>query len=57
MPHSLVLNLIPQSPIYPEFLTGRHLHALFLTLISSVDKTLGNYLHQSNADKAFTQKC
>ncbi|WP_248277455.1 hypothetical protein, partial [Brasilonema octagenarum] len=22
MPHSLVLNLIPQSPIYPEFLTG-----------------------------------
>ncbi|PSM46010.1 CRISPR-associated endoribonuclease Cas6 [Chroococcidiopsis sp. CCALA 051] len=54
MPHSLVLNLIPQSLIYPEFLTGRHLHALFLTLISSVDKTLGNYLHQSNADKAFT---
>ncbi|MDV2992952.1 MAG: hypothetical protein N4J56_002606 [Chroococcidiopsis sp. SAG 2025] len=54
MPHSLVLNLIPQSPIYPEFLTGRHYHALFLTLISSVDKTLGDYLHSSNADKAFT---
>jgi CRISPR-associated endoribonuclease Cas6 len=54
MPHSLVLNLIPQSPIYPEFLTGRHYHALFLTLISSVDKTLGDYLHQSDADKAFT---
>lgn len=53
MPHSLVLNLIPQSPIYPEFLTGRHLHALFLTLISSVNKTLGDYLHSSNADKAF----
>ncbi|MCY7336364.1 MAG: hypothetical protein LH613_09170, partial [Chamaesiphon sp.] len=24
MPHSLVLNLIPRSPIYPDFLTGRH---------------------------------
>ncbi|MDZ7962910.1 MAG: CRISPR-associated endoribonuclease Cas6 [Aulosira sp. DedQUE10] len=54
MPHSLVLNLVPQSPIYPEFLTGRHLHALFLTLISSVDKSLGEYLHSANADKAFT---
>ncbi|QDL07125.1 CRISPR-associated endoribonuclease Cas6 [Brasilonema octagenarum UFV-E1] len=54
MPHSLVLNLIPQSPIYPEFLTGRHYHALFLTLISSVDKDLGDYLHTSNADKPFT---
>ncbi|KAB8332141.1 CRISPR-associated endoribonuclease Cas6 [Scytonema tolypothrichoides VB-61278] len=54
MPHSLVLNLIPQSPIYPEFLTGRHYHALFLTLISSVDKDLGDYLHASNAEKPFT---
>ncbi|WP_414566145.1 MULTISPECIES: CRISPR-associated endoribonuclease Cas6 [unclassified Anabaena] len=54
MPHSLVLNLIPQSPIYPEFLTGRHLHALFLTLINSVDSNLADYLHSSNADKAFT---
>ncbi|MFN6537585.1 MAG: CRISPR-associated endoribonuclease Cas6 [Nostoc sp. EkiNYC01] len=54
MPHSLVLNLIPQSPIYPEFLTGRHYHALFLTLISSVDSSLADYLHSSNADKAFT---
>lgn len=54
MPHSLILNLIPQSPIYPEFLTGRHYHALFLTLVSSVDKSLGDYLHQSNVDKAFT---
>lgn len=39
MPHSLVLNLLPQSPISPQFLTGRHLHALFLTLVSSVDTT------------------
>ncbi len=54
MPHSLILNLTPKSPIYPQFLSGRHLHALFLTLVSSVDKELGAYLHDSQADKAFT---
>lgn len=54
MPHSLVLNLLPESPIPPQFLTGRHLHALFLTLVSSVDTQLGGYLHESKADKAFT---
>jgi CRISPR-associated endoribonuclease Cas6 len=54
MPHSLVLNLLPQSPITPHYLTGRHLHALFLTLVSSVDKLLGDHLHKSTADKAFT---
>jgi CRISPR-associated endoribonuclease Cas6 len=54
MPHSLILNIIPQSPIYPNFLTGRHYHALFLNLVSSVDRKLGDYLHESNADKAFT---
>ncbi len=54
MPHSLVLNLLPQSPIPPQFLTGRHLHALFLTLVSSVDRQLGDYLHEPKADKAFT---
>ena len=54
MPHSLVLNLLPKSPIPPQFLTGRHLHALFLTLVSSVDKNLGDRLHNSTADKAFT---
>jgi CRISPR-associated endoribonuclease Cas6 len=54
MPHSLVLNLLPKSPIPPQFLTGRHLHALFLTLVSSVDKNLGDRLHDSSADKAFT---
>lgn len=54
MPHSLVLNLLPESPIPPQFLTGRHLHALFLTLVSSVDTQLGDYLHESKADKAFT---
>lgn len=54
MPHSLILNLLPLSPIYPNFLNGRHLHALFLTLVSSVDRSLGDYLHASQADKAFT---
>jgi CRISPR-associated endoribonuclease Cas6 len=54
MPYSLVLNLLPQSPIPPQYLTGRHLHALFLTLVSSVDSTLGDRLHDSTADKAFT---
>lgn len=54
MPYSLVLNILPQSPIPAQFLTGRHLHALFLTLVSSVDRTLGDYLHDSTADKAFT---
>ncbi|MBD2102388.1 CRISPR-associated endoribonuclease Cas6 [Leptolyngbya sp. FACHB-261] len=54
MPHSLVLNLVPQSPIPSQFLEGRHLHALFLTLVSSVDQTLGNSLHAQKAEKAFT---
>ncbi len=54
MPYSLVLNLIPESPIYAQFLTGRHLHALFLNLVSSVDRTLGDRLHESTSDKAFT---
>ena len=54
MPHSLVLNLLPLAPIPPGYLTGRHLHALFLTLVSSVDKKLGDYLHDAAADKAFT---
>jgi CRISPR-associated endoribonuclease Cas6 len=35
-------------------LTGRHLHALFLNLVSSVDRNLGDYLHEAKADKAFT---
>jgi CRISPR-associated endoribonuclease Cas6 len=54
MPHSLVLNLIPQSPIPAQFLEGRHLHALFLALVSSADLELGNQLHAQNTDKAFT---
>ncbi|MEQ9486661.1 CRISPR-associated endoribonuclease Cas6 [Coleofasciculus sp. F4-SAH-05] len=54
MPHSLILNLLPQSPIPTQFLSGRHLHALFLNLVSSVDRNLGDYLHEAKADKAFT---
>jgi CRISPR-associated endoribonuclease Cas6 len=54
MPHSLVLNLIPQSSIYPNFLTGRHMHALFLTLVSAVNPELGNDLHEAKIDKSFT---
>ncbi len=54
MPHSLILNLIPASPIYPQFLTGRHLHALFLNLVSHVDIELGTHLHDEKTEKAFT---
>lgn len=53
MPHSLVINLLPQSPIPSQFLTGRHLHALFLNLVSYVDRNLGDYLHANKSDKAF----
>ena len=54
MPHSLVLNLIPQTPIPVGYLSGRHLHALFLTLVSSVDRELGDRLHQSYTQKGFS---
>ncbi len=54
MPHSLILNLVPTSPIYPQFLTGRHFHALFCTLVSHVDKELGDRLHREKTEKAFT---
>jgi len=54
MPHSLVVNFMPKTPIYPEFLTGRHIHALFLTLVSSVDKELGDRLHAEKANKGFS---
>jgi CRISPR-associated endoribonuclease Cas6 len=54
MPHSLVVNFIPATPIYPQFLSGRHLHALFLTLVSSVDKELADALHSDRNNKAFT---
>lgn len=54
MPHSLILNLQPRSPIPPNYNTGKHLHALFLTLASSVDQSLGDRLHEQKTEKAFT---
>ncbi|CAN1211667.1 CRISPR-associated protein Cas6 C-terminal domain-containing protein [Tumidithrix helvetica PCC 7403] len=54
MPYSLVLNLLPRSPIPTSNLSGHHLHALFLELVRSVDPELSIYLHQQTAEKAFT---
>ena len=54
MPHSLVLNLLPESPIPPGFTSGKHLHALFLNLVSSVDADMGGQLHANQGNKAFT---
>lgn len=54
MPHSLILNLQPRSTIPPGYLTGKHFHALFLTLVSSVDQQLGDRLHEQKTEKAFT---
>lgn len=54
MPHSLVFNLAPKSPIQPEHLTGKHLHALWLTLISHIDRDLGNRFHTDESSKPFT---
>jgi len=54
MPHSLVLNLLPESPIPPGFTSGKHLHALFLSLVSSVDSEMGNQLHANQANRSFT---
>jgi CRISPR-associated endoribonuclease Cas6 len=54
MPYSLVLNLLPRSPIPQAHLSGRHLHALFLDLVRSVDPDLAKTLHQQQSEKAFT---
>lgn len=54
MPYSLVLNLLPRSPIPKSHLSGRHLHALFLELVQSVDPELAKVLHQQSSEKAFT---
>lgn len=54
MPYSLIINLTPVSSISTNYLSGRHLHALFLSLVSAVDQELGNHLHYSQSDKAFS---
>ncbi|QIZ69925.1 CRISPR-associated endoribonuclease Cas6 [Oxynema aestuarii] len=53
MPHSLVFNFLPENPIYPEYATGRHLHALFLTAVNAVDSQLATHLHETKTEKAF----
>ncbi|ANV89138.1 CRISPR-associated endoribonuclease Cas6 [Picosynechococcus sp. PCC 7117] len=54
MPYSLVINFVPRSPLLKTHLNGRNFHALFLDLVSSVDKDLGTQLHQQQSEKAFT---
>lgn len=54
MPYSLVLNLLPLSPISPGYSQGKHLHALFLNIVSHANAELGNYLHEQTNNKAFT---
>ena len=54
MPHSLVLNLLPLSPISPGYSQGKHLHALFLNIVSYCDPELGEHLHEQKTNKAFT---
>lgn len=54
MPYSLVLNLIPSAAIPSSHLSGRHLHALFLDLVQSVDPELATFLHGQQTEKAFT---
>jgi CRISPR-associated endoribonuclease Cas6 len=54
MPYSLVLNLLPRSLIPQAHLSGRHLHALFLDLVRSIDPELATVLHQQESEKAFT---
>ncbi|MDJ0648860.1 MAG: CRISPR-associated endoribonuclease Cas6 [Xenococcaceae cyanobacterium MO_188.B19] len=54
MPYSLVLNLLPLSPISPSYSQGKHLHALFLNIVSYCDRDLGDYLHNQKTNKAFT---
>jgi CRISPR-associated endoribonuclease Cas6 len=54
MPHSLVLNLVPLSLISPGYLSGKHIHALFLNLVSYVSRELGDRLHEEKSEKSFT---
>ncbi|AGY58209.1 CRISPR-associated endoribonuclease Cas6 [Gloeobacter kilaueensis] len=53
MPYSLVVNLLPREPIQPGYLEGRHLHALFLSMVNAVAPDLATHLHSDTRDKAF----
>lgn len=54
MPHSLVLNFSPTTPIPPGFTAGKNLHGLFLNLVSAVDPELSDRIHQNQSNKPFT---
>ena len=54
MPHSLVINFSPTTPIPPGFTAGKNLHGLFYNLVSAVDADLGNLIHQNQSNKPFT---
>ncbi len=54
MPHSLTLHIIPQSPLPSQFTEGRHLHALFLNLVKTLDPELSALFHSNVGAKAFT---
>jgi CRISPR-associated endoribonuclease Cas6 len=54
MPYSLIFELTPQIPIAPGYLAGKHLHALFLTVVNSRDPALATQLHGQTNNKAFT---
>lgn len=54
MPYSLVVNFLPREAIQPGYLEGRHLHALFLSMVNAMDSALAGQLHRETKDKAFT---
>ncbi|MFO8040728.1 MAG: CRISPR-associated endoribonuclease Cas6 [Sodalinema sp.] len=54
MPYSLVFNFVPETLIPPDYATGRHLNALFITAVNAVDPELATHLHEQKTTKAFT---
>ncbi len=54
MPYSLVINFTNTTDIPRGYTSGKHLHALFLTLVNSIDNQLAEYLHRSSSNKDFT---
>lgn len=54
MPHSIVVNAIADATVSKTHTIGRHIHALFLNLVRSVDPKLSDALHESGASKPFS---
>jgi CRISPR-associated endoribonuclease Cas6 len=54
MPYSLVINFTNTSDIPRGYTSGKHLHALFLSLVNSIAPKLSEYLHRSQSNKDFT---